>query len=697
MNGYAARYYSLLLMLSIGWTLCAQNPNYEILSPRPNSIIGSENLLVSIRFNQPITEQKFQIYLDNIPIQGINKLKAKQVEFLYLGNLSNGKHHLVLNYRYKGSKKKNIISWTFYVNYNQEQLKGKSSDSSKTKPFQVTGGIVLDNRNTVLTGTGASLRQEPPSTATFSADVNIQKGDLSIPIRYFTTSDNLPGVQSRDFFQVGLHYKGIEVDYGDINPSLDKLILTGIRMRGFSVLLKSKNTSISFFQGSLNQKIEGSIGSYSIGDGFIPSNVINDSQYLVPGTYQRNMMASRLALGGKRGNFIFGVNALKIKDDTSSIKYGVLPKDNIAAGADIVMKLFKQKIVLSGGIAASAITNDISYGVIDPQQVDTTFGIKLGFDPMSLKNILIINASTVPTDFTNTDMVAYYGNFQHNTKHHNFAAEYRKNGGSFNSLGNPYLRKNYNGYNVTERIGIFKRKLNLSINYQNFSNNLNQSLPSLLKTEIRGAGFTFSPHTKLPSLTANYQTQTRNSESLLLAIPSIKDQLTTRSLFLFYRVKFWGINHNFRIYYGENIREDIYRPETNNTYTNYLFSLSEGFGKRVNLTLDYSLSSMNDFTGIPINSIESFGALLTLEIVKKKFFLNLSTNQNKNQIESLGYSLIRQGNTIRLQYNLTNAISIEAEGGYMPFNDQGDYKNNYEEKYIYLRLTYQLIPKTKVI
>lgn len=694
-NGQAPRYYCLLLMLSIGLSICAQNPSYEILSPKPHSIIGSDNLLVSVSFNQAITEQKFQIYLDNNPIQGINKLKPKQFEFLYLGNLSNGKHHLIVKYRNKGSKKTNTISWIFYVNYNQEVLKGKSLDSSKSKPVVLTGSIVIDNRNTFLSGEGASLRQEPPSTRTFSADVNIQKGNLSIPIRYFTTSDNRQGVQSRDFFQVGFHYKGLQIDYGDINPSIDKLILTGIRMRGFSVLLKSNNTSISFFKGSINQKIEGSIGSYNIGEGFVPSNVLNDSQYLIPGTYQRNMMASRLALGGRKGNFIFGINALKIKDDTSSIKYGILPKDNIAAGADLVMKLFKQKLILSGGIAATAITNDISYGVIDPLQVDTTFGIKLGFDPMSLKNILIINASTIPTAFNNTDMVAYYGNFQHNTRHHNFTAEYRKNGGSFNSLGNPYIRKNYIGYTLTERIGIFKRKINLSLNYQNFSNNLNQSLPTLLNTEIKGAGITFSPHPKLPSLTANYLTQTRNSESLLEAIPSIQDQLIAQSLFLFYRIKFWGIHHNFRIYYGENIRKDIYRPETNNTYSNYLFSLSEGFGTRVNLTLDYSLSNMNDFTGLPINSIESYGALLTLELIKKKFFVNISYNQNKNQIESLGYLLVRQGNTVRLQYYFTQAFSIEAEGGYVPFKDQGDYKNNYDEKYIYLRLIYQFIPKTK--
>src|SRR5690606_27151215 len=110
-------------------------------------------------------------------------------------------------------------------------------------------------------------------------------------------------------------------------PSLDKLILTGIRMRGFSFTLKSKNSSISYYQGEINQSIEGSIGHYNIGEGYVPSNIINDSQYLVPGTYQRNMMAARLALGGKKGNFIFGINALKIKDDTASIRYGILPKD----------------------------------------------------------------------------------------------------------------------------------------------------------------------------------------------------------------------------------------------------------------------------------------------------------------------------------------------------------------------------------
>jgi hypothetical protein len=670
----------------------AQSKGYKILSPQANSIIGNDNLLVAVQFDTTLNENSIELRLDNMLLSGITKFKQNKLEFLYLGTLANGKHLLKLSYKLKGNKQVQHITWLFYVNYNSESLK-KGDKKIKQNPWYLSGSIVADNRNTQLDGEGALLRQEPAFTRTISADVTLNKGDLHIPIRYFNTSDNRFGMQSRNFFQVGLHYKWLNIDYGDINPNMDRLILSGVRMRGVGVKLKAGKSSITYFQGSLNNSIEGNIANYANGEGFIPTNIINDSQYLLPGTYQRNMLATRLELVGRKDNFRLGLNAFKAKDDTASIKNGVLPKDNVAAGADLVIRLFKKSVALSGGVATSVVTNDISYGVIDPLQVDTTFGIKLGFDPAKYQNIIIINASTVPTVFNTTDVLAYYGTFSINNRFQNFTAEYRHNGGAYQSLGNPFLRRNYKGYTLTERFGLFKRKLNFNFNYQNYSNNLNQSLPALLQTEVMAGGLMISIKPKLPSLSLNYQVQNRNSMSTISVLPSVKDRVITSSLYLFYSTRFWSIKHDFRAFYSKNERKDLIQNNSGNTFENYLFGLTENFTDRFSINVDYGQSNMVDYFGKSINTIQTLGVLLNAELQKQKFFLNAGVNQNKSRLGSTGGEQTRMGYTLRLQYYIIPSIILETEGGYIPFRDMLESRYNYQEKYVYVRLSYLFLRK----
>ena len=490
-----------------------------------------------------------------------------------------------------------------------------------------------------------------------------------------------------NYIQVGFNNKWLDISYGDINPAMDRLVLTGVRIRGVKAILKAGGSSIQYYQGELNSAIEGSIQKYIPGSGYVPSNFINDTMYKIPGTYKRLMMAGRLELGNKRDFFKIGLNAFKAKDDINSIVYGITPKDNLAVGADLTIKIFKRRLAFSFGAAVSAITNDISYGVGNKQQIDTVFHTHLPYDPADYQQYLIMNSSTVPIIPKDFNYAAYYGNVSLTNKVQSFSFEYRRNGPQYTSLGNPFLRTNYEGYTIGERIWFWKKRFSLYGNYQDFTNDLNQTLISSMHTQIINGSFYFGYKPGWPGLMLNYISQNRNTKNAIVSAAKIDDRMEILMANLNYSKQYLGMFHNIRIVWNQTRRSDFVRPETQTVFYNLIGGISESFKSNLVISFDAGRTLIYNNKQEYISDLNIYSGNISWQS-KKALVLGLNISNNMNKATFYSNQSQRLSVIGKFGFRIYKGMRIDSEYGYQPYTDESNAQNNYKEQYIYVRYTY---------
>jgi len=689
-------------MLFLSNNIEAQQPSWKIVSPQKDSIVSNQNLFIVATLSNFSLDNNVLITLDDKILNGNMKISGSNISLLNAGTLSDGKHQITIKTFIKALNQQNEISWYFYVNVKKDNISKKAGlRPTVEKPvqgWQLQGSLVADSRNEILSGLYAdSLRQEPVSTRTVSLDMKIKHNSLEIPIKLYATTDNATsGYLPRNFFQIGLHYKNIEADYGDLNPSLNQLIVTGIRVNGFHLKLKLGNTSIQTYYGNMVQNaVEGTVNVYTPGSGYIPSTLYFDTKdsslkYVVPGVYKRWMAAGRFEYKkSSNDNFKIGVTGFKATDIVKSIQYGFQPKDNVVGGLDMSMKLFRKTIQLSSEIAGSALTNDISFGVMNTALLDSAFNTQITFNAASYYPYLTINSSTVPGRLVNaSDALAYTVKMVHTLGNSSFNIEYRNYGPSFYSLGNPYLKNNYKGISVGEHYSFWKRKITVSANYQSYINNLNNTQPLLVTTHSFNGSLFVNISPKLPNLFFNYLQQQRDGLSNLeSSVPSVNDFVNFYLANLSYRFKMFHLEHGVRASFTINERKDIINPQTRSLMYNYMTGYNATL-KKVTVSVDGGQTIIEDYQNNKIANIFTYSVILEWKIIPNRFFTSAGIANNRTMMSMLSPASLRMGYIYKAGYRLKNGMGLDLEGGYTPYKDYGNSLNNYDEKYIYVRYTY---------
>ncbi len=669
----------------------AEKLDWKINAPFPESIITNQNLFVCLEIAKEYefaSATKAQVFLDNALLNGIAKVNGNKLTFFYPGYLRDGKHQLRVEVKIAHLKHTRITQWNFYVG--RKDSAGKGNVPMHKETWKLSGFIAADNRNEFLSGSGQSLRQEPASTRTLSIDAMAKYKDASIYTRGFLTSNNISGLQSMNYFAVGYRNKWLDAEAGDINPLCDRLVLGGVRMRGYKLRLKYRSSSIQFYYGTLNQAIEGSLQLYIPGSGVLPTNLINDSQYIVPGTYKRNIMAMHIETGNKSDNFKLGFTGLKVKDDIHSVQYGLAPKDNIAGGADLVIKMIHRSVIIQSGIAGSIYTDDISNGPLDRKSLDSIYNIKLGFEPETYRNIIILNSSTIPTSLSGSDYISYYSQLNYNNKYQNFSFEYRKNGPLFTSLGNPFLRNNYDGFSAGDRFSLFKRKINIDLRYQNYNNDLNLSLPSKVNTVMYNGNLFINPGKYWPSIMFNYLTQLRNGSTYSDGLPAVNETVDNYMLNINLSRRFWNIGHNFRLMLNMNDRKDRVNALGGFTMYNIMFGLNESISNNLNINADIGKALIKGDSSITVSNINTYNLSIDWRIKPGKYYTSLAFSNNTALATALSNPSYRLSLIARFGYKFYKGMGIDIEGGYQPYRDQTNSTNNYNDAYIYIRYSCDL-------
>lgn len=681
----------IAVLLSTINTVNGQSVNWLVQSPLPNSTVSSEDLFISLRINDEFhygQEEQIRVFLNNKMISGNMKVMGNTLHMLYTGPLRSGKNTIKIETYIVELNSFQQTEWSFLVGSPKTTRYYNAQDSTNGN-YDLTGVVTMDYRKQFLSGPGQSLRQEPLYTSTMLVDAVARYKNATMPVRVFMTSNNKDAQQRMNYFSVGFRNTWLETDLGDMNPTFDELVLSGARVRGGRLMLKYKAGSIQVISGQMNNRIEGEIRSYVPGMGYNGS-LLNDSQYVTPGVYKRTMSAARIQYGVADSKFKMGITAFRAKDDTTSIRYGLLPKHNIAGGVDMGARFFRKTVGLSAGAAMSVLTNDISNGALDKDKLDPKYNIDLPFNPKDYEKIMIINASTVPESLGSGNSLAYFGRVTFNNKFQNLSIEYKNNGGQYYSLGNPFLRNNYRGILASERFFILKRKVFLGLVYQNYSNNLNNTLPAKVYTQVYRGDVYVNWDKKWPTLYLNYMRQNRNGKSGFENIVGVDDRLNNYLVNIGLSRDFWNIDHFFFVNLNIFDRKDRVRIENHIISYTGTVGINETFNDNYNMNADLGKTMVFDANGERIVDVLVYSLGFNWLVKPEKYSASAILSNNQTYATMLSNESYRLSAILRFNWTFWRGMNLMLEGGYQPFRDKGLSTNNYDDSYIYIRYSSDL-------
>lgn len=402
-----------------------------------------------------------------------------------------------------------------------------------------------------------------------------QKGKLQYSMRGYLTTQESSRLQPQNRYYVDLNYdRQYFLRIGDTSPSFSDYTIRGRRLRGL-------HGGLSLFDKRLQFEVASGILQRSVSNLFNPieveerdsGNGVEELFFLNleqdgSGSYQRKVTGGRLAIGN-REKFQFAFNALRIRDDSTSVtrirnfrdviedrpdlhqqlsvqQFNYLqqnpdelqvtstlpsPKDNLVVGTEIDFTADQQRFRFHTEFSASLLNEDISPGALDRQQADE-LGIDLDGNLENLFSnlswLIIINErmSTLPFKYRELDdgtteidlffpssILASETRVEYLYGGHRLRADYRWVGPDYRSLANSTIRRDVSGISITDRFRMADNRLVFSMGGELLRDNVNNYKSSTLKTGTGRVSVGWYPFRfDLPRVNAGFRYRKRGND-----------------------------------------------------------------------------------------------------------------------------------------------------------------------------------------
>ncbi len=665
-----------------------------VLSPKPNDTIinGELFIVVSVDTGLNINPSKLNLTIDKLNYSTLIKFANNKITALVMRPLAQGEHEIVLKL-FLGDGEYLYEKWVFYT-YSENKMKRKfpgqlSKKDENKKDFEIKGSVSLDTKITELTGEGAYLRQEPPQSQYIRANATIRYKKISIPFKFYYTNHENPLLPPRNRFMVGVKGNKAGILIGDVNPTYDKLLLNGSRIRGGEAFVKLRNTKISIAHGEVNRRNEGQLAYWDINQGFQPVNIQPDSSYVLPGTYTRNLSAFNLEAKPANSQNKLRFTLMRSTDDVTSIQYGGPAQQNIAMSLNSVIAGRNNRYHFDMGVAISATTRDIRRGAIDPEEFQSTYKKDLRVDPIGWEDLFIVNSTTVPLTTKNASFLAWYVNSRFNILKQQISINLRRLGASFESFGNPYLQNDRRELMFRDNISFWKRNINLNLQYRYMEDNLSKIKSISNITQMMGANLSLAFGKKSPRLTGAYRVYIRESKLLEQPEKTRINHVTNYSAGVNYNFKTGGFTHGFNVVFNRNIRESNQNRTSGNTNDNVNFSINETlpYGFMVSVQFNHLLLA-NDTTAL--TEQQTLGFRVSYSTKNKKLKVSAGGRQIDAMETELSDASTRQIADMTIQYKIFKNAFVKIVIGNSTYTEPFSAKRNYNETWGQLGLKYLL-------
>ncbi len=549
---------------TIGESVRDKNTPFLLLTPEPDETLGADEIVLAVSLaneNQAADSSSVQIFMDGQDVTRLATISALLATY-EPAKLQPGRHWFkIVAKDLRGRPVPPMV-----VNF---KVSGQAEDDAPAAEFQ--GHVFSDLRQ-------ENVSKQNESFAMGGGDFSGQYGGLHYTGQVFLTSLEDKNFQPRNRYFLSLQTKWIGATVGDTHPDFNDLILWGKRIRGIGGYVHLGFFNIDAVYGETYRQAEG-LGSLLpvviAGDTLTTSSGKDSTRLSISryGTFRQTILGIRPSFGSGR-HFQLGLSLVKVKDDTGSIRYGTMPKDNLVFGPDLRLSFDRGRLVIQAAGAFSLLTNNIYPGPISSDQIKDVFGedVEIPIDPADLEKYLILNDSTTPLDPTKLTSLAYNAMVKLNYFHNLLSIGYKSIGSEYTSLANSWIRKDIQGFYFSDRLRLFDNKLYLTFGYEDYLDNFSRddANPSMdLKT--LNYAITVYPGQGLPylnvSLRDHYRDNGVDTLSYMGSQSTSMDTLDSRekqlnrdlSMQLGYDLSLFDLSHSLNVSFMSAARSDDYK------------------------------------------------------------------------------------------------------------------------------------------
>ncbi len=574
-----------------------------VLSPSDNEIVTPSDFLVSVSFIKApsnIDLNRTKIYLNNIDVSQ-NLLIAGDLIVLSAENLSNLKYGNTLVKIEVYNKDGNLYQ---ILNRSVQIVTRETAEEIESK-LKFNGSIRAESRNEYFNK--ATLWYNNLST-----DLKVTSGDWLVNAQLYTTSEEKKYLQPYNRYTLSIQNGDIlKLQLGDSYPQFPNLILNGKRVRGFNGELNLGAFNIQAAYGEIVRKIEGELlEKYLKENAPLAYDIItiNEDKYGYPygrvklGTYSRNLFAVRPSFGSGE-NFQLGFTYMHSKDDPNSVEFASRPQENAIISTDLMFAFDEQNIVFTSQAAVSIYNRDISTGTLSDEKIDSIFGEGKAFDidPDQIKtikkylgNIITVNQYIGPLNPQKLASLAGEASISLNYLNNSLKAMYVYRGNDYLSFGQPFIRTDVKGFNVSDRIRMFRNQFFISLGYEKLEDNLQKTKIATTIYETYSVTASLFLRANFPNITLGYNRYKNNNGikiSDTVYNKYIIDDFTERfSLLLSYDVKL-GVRHNTLLSITTQKKDDNSLRNADANYNSVTFSINSFWDRNFNSIVQLLYSS----------------------------------------------------------------------------------------------------------
>lgn len=541
--------------------------DYSILSPLPGNGVTSNDALIAIALfydAETIVPGEFKLILNDQDVSEEADIGNYYISYIPVG-LSSGSYTIAVEYE-TDNETYLITEWQFSVV--EPGMASFTGFGTPSQTLQATAELTA--RNQVIAG-------NINNAYTGRTRISGRNGDLSYSAHGYLTTQESARLQPQNRYGVNVTYGDIlNFDAGHVYPSMSQFTISGRRVHGIntSVHLLDQRLNFQFLYGELDRNISNQYDSLKVDPIVNNSGEVVDRNYFLTyqnggrGTFSRKVTGGRIGIGNEQ-KIQFGLHAIKIQDDTTSIfnvqDYRdillsnitlnnnlspsdrdslianpdelqvsggkIRPRDNIVAGGDLKMSFLNNRLRFNSEAVVSALNNDIYGGPLNVERAD-----ELGFDIgqgtadilQQLSWLIIINENmnTLPfrisedengdlttNTFFPTSILAGNSEVSYRQQNNNLRLQYRWIGPNFYSLANSTIRKDVAGFTLTDRLNLLSNRLYVTLGYENLNNNVSGTRNSTTNTTTYRTSTSWYPVDRnLPRVTVGFRYRVRDND-----------------------------------------------------------------------------------------------------------------------------------------------------------------------------------------
>ena len=450
--------------------------------------------------------------------------------------------------------------------------------------FQGYGNAQAESRNENIKGSKKTYSRL--DARTFGTYAKILKATAQLTL----SSEEKPENQPQNRYYLGIDAQYAKLGLGDAYPRFPYSVMDGRRLRGFTFDLLLGGFNLNVASGELIRKVQ-----------------FNDTI----STYKRKMLIVRPNFGtGEK--FKWGFTFMKAKDDYNpTVVSRIRPQENAVFGTDLFVAFDDRRIEFSAQSALSLNNVDISTAPFTRDSIDSA--IVRGTFPKSdgdnlkrflpyFEKIITANENLVPINPIGGTSLVYETGLTFNYFGNYLKFSYLFHGKDYSSAGASSLRKDIQGFNLTDRIRLLENRLFVTGSYEQLRNNTSGSEVATTSYNTMNASVSYYPSGNLPNVTIGYglnknsnplnsDTTNKNSVEKQIALRALNDRTNRYFLQTSYDFNYWG-RHNaaFNLDLSDKTDNTIKQQEISTFNTSVLFSTVHDL--RLESTVGFAVSSL---------------------------------------------------------------------------------------------------------